>query len=103
METESGKMSQECGEVWRAKEDGREVQRHMNNRGPESRSDARQTLSRKTVVLQGQRDGTGPEWPGHVSLSGPWTPFGLDQACRVEVKLLMGSCRHIPSYLTLDL
>ena len=53
METESGTMSQECGEVWRAKEDGREVQRHMNNRGPESRSDARQTLSRKTVVLQG--------------------------------------------------
>ena len=33
METESGKMSQECEEVWRAKEDGREVQRHMNNRG----------------------------------------------------------------------
>lgn len=103
METESGKMSQDCGEVWRAKEDGREVQGHMNNRGPESRCDARQTLSRKTVVLQSQRDGAGPEWPGHVSLSGLWAPFGLDQACIAEVKLPMGSCRHIPSYLTLDL
>lgn len=102
METASGKMSQEC-EVWRAKEGGREVQRHMNNRGPESRSDARQTLSTKTVVLQSQRDGSGPEWPGHVSLSGPWALFGLNQSSIAEVKLLMGSCRHITSYLTLDL
>lgn len=103
MEAESGKMSQECEEMWWAKEDGREVQRHMNNRGPESRSDARRTLSRKTVVLQSQRDGVGPEWPGHVSLSGPWAPFGLYQACIAEVKLPMGSCRHIPSCLTLDI
>lgn len=91
METASGKMSQEC-EVRRAKEDGREVQRHMNNRGPEFRSDARRTLSAKTVVLQSQRDGSGPEWPGHVSLSGSWDPFGLDQASIAKVKLPMGSC-----------